>query len=85
MPWRPDARPFEGMLHGAYAHLGVAHLWRSRALAEPDKHTVALYLTYRSWVEGAIERLLTAGRLLPAGERFVEGMRATVKSWADDW
>jgi uncharacterized protein len=85
VPWRSDERPFEGALHGVYAHLGVAELWRSRALAEPAGETVNRYRIYHSWVEDAIEMLLTTGRLLPAGERFVEGMRATVKSWADDW
>ena len=84
MPWRPDLRPFEGALHGTYAHLGVAALWRSRALAMPDRQNAGRYRAYRSWVEDSIEILLTAGRLRPLGKRFVEGMRATVKSWSDD-
>jgi uncharacterized protein len=85
VPWRPDQRPFEGLLHGAYAHLAVAELWRSRAMTAPDGSTVDRYRRYRSWVEDAIAAMLTAGCLLPTGERFVEGMHATVKAWADDW
>ena len=84
VPWRPDPRPFEGALHGAYAHLGVAELWRIRVLAAPDERAEKRYRTYRCWVEGALETLLAAGRLRPLGERFVEGMRTTVKGWIDD-
>jgi len=85
VPWRADPRPALGLLHGTYAHLAVAELWRARALARPDRPTVDRYGTYRSWVERAIGVLQTAGCLLPAGERFVAGMRGTVKEWADDW
>jgi uncharacterized protein len=85
VPWRPDARPFEGLLHGAYAHLAVAELWLIRAMATTDRPTVDRYRTYRSWVEDAIDAMLTSGCLSPVGERFVEGMRATVKGWPDGW
>ena len=85
VPWRPDPRSAHGLLHGTYAHLAVAELWRARALARPDRPTVDRYRTYQSWVERAIDVLQTAGCLLPAGERFVAGMRGTVKEWADDW
>jgi uncharacterized protein len=85
VPWRTDERPFEGLLHGAYAHLAVAELWRTRAMAAPDEQTVARYRTYRSWVEDAITVMLASGCLQPLGERFVTGMRGTVKGWDDDW
>ena len=39
---------------------------------------------YRSWVEEAIEALLSAGALTPEGKRFVNGMRDTVEAWSDD-
>lgn len=85
VPWRPDPRPIEGVLHGTYAHLAIAELWRSRAMRTPDARARDRYHTYRSWVDNAIETMLTAGSLLPAGERFVEGMRTKVKGWTDDW
>jgi uncharacterized protein len=28
VPWRPDPRPFEGVLQGTYAHLAVSDFWR---------------------------------------------------------
>ena len=27
-PWREDPRPLGGLLHGAYAYLGVSDFWR---------------------------------------------------------
>lgn len=81
VPWRRDPRPIEGLLHGTYAHLAVAELWRARAMATSDEATADSYLRYRSWVEDAIDTLLSADSLRPAGERFVEGMRGTVKGW----
>jgi uncharacterized protein len=85
VPWRRDPRPIHGLLHGTYAHLAVAELWRARARARPERPALDRYRTYRSWVEDEIGVMQTAGCLLPAGERFVEGMRAAVNGWADDW
>jgi len=83
VPWRHDARPLEGLLHGTYAHLAIADLWRSRSRQTPDEEARRLFLMYRSWVEKAIDILLQADALLPYGERFVNGMRSTVEAWAE--
>ncbi|MBT2439110.1 hypothetical protein J7E93_03035 [Streptomyces sp. ISL-36] len=32
--WRPDPRPIPGVLHGAYAHLALADLWRRATTAD---------------------------------------------------
>jgi uncharacterized protein len=82
--WRPDGRPIEGLLHGTYAHLALAELWRARAMLEPGGEAQRNFAMYRSWVEDAIEVLLTAGSLLPDGHRFVKGMQMTAEAWADD-
>ena len=84
VPWRQDKRPIEGVLHGTYAHLAIAELWRSRSRRLPDRQARRHYLMYRSWVEEAIEALLDTGALLPDGYRFVNGMRSAVKAWPDD-
>lgn len=81
--WRSDRRPVESVLHGTYAHLAVAELWRSRSKRTRGEAR-RLFLMYRSWVEDGLETLLSAPALMPAGERFVNGMCATVKEWADD-
>ncbi|WNI22479.1 HEXXH motif domain-containing protein [Streptomyces sp. ITFR-16] len=31
-PWRPDPRPFDGLLHGTYSHLALADYWQRYAL-----------------------------------------------------
>lgn len=82
--WRSDRRPIESVLHGTYAHLAVAELWRSRSRRAPRGQARRHFLMYRSWVEEGLETLLNASALWPAGERFVGGMCATVKAWADD-
>jgi uncharacterized protein len=82
--WRADPRPLEGLLHGTYAHLAIAELWRSRTRKALDGDARHHFLMYRSWVEEAIGVLLNAGTLTPAGERFVNGMRSTVETWTDD-
>ncbi len=82
--WRADPRPVEGVLHGTYAHLAVAELWRSRAMRRPAGQARHRFRMYRSWVEEAIEALLNAGALTPEGKRFVNGMRDTVGAWSDD-
>jgi uncharacterized protein len=81
VPWRGDRRPVEAALHGAYAHLAVAELWRSRSGLSSDGEARDRYRMYRSWVEEGLETLVNSGSLLPRGERFVSGMRATVDGW----
>jgi uncharacterized protein len=81
VPWRTDCRPIEGLLHGTYAHLAIAELWRARAAQTPSGEARRHFIMYRSWVEEAIEALLTAGSLMPDGCRFVERMRTTVEAW----
>ena len=66
VPWRRDRRPVYGLLHGTYAHLALAELWRARARAAPDRPTVDRYRMYRSWVGDAID-LMLAARLPTAG------------------
>ena len=69
VPWRPDPRPVEAVLHGTYAHLALAQLSRSRGPRGHDS-----WLRYRSWVLGACEALWQTRALTAQGERFVAGM-----------
>jgi uncharacterized protein len=84
--WRPDPRPLEAALSGAYAHLAVADVWRARRVAGGRHAPVAdgRFRQYREWVSGAIDALLSTGALTHDGERFVDRMRRTVESWYDD-
>jgi uncharacterized protein len=83
VPWRADLRPTEGALHGTYAHLAIAELWRARAQGREDSEARRLFLMYRSWVCEVIETLTNAGTLTPDGERFVSRMQGTVAAWTD--
>ncbi len=74
VPWRPDPRPVEGVLHGTYAHLALAHLWRSRGESGGVE-----YLKFRDWVSEAAETMAKAGSLTPDGERFVALMLAAAR------
>lgn len=85
-PWREDPRPLGGLIHGAYAYLGVTDFWgRQQQVANGDEAAYAKYLlalwreeTWRTL--GVIER---SGRLTETGERFIAGMRAALEPWMD--
>jgi len=83
VPWRPDPRPVDGVLNGTYAFLAVGELWRSRSRGRAGSQAHARFLDCRSRVERGIGILLAGTALTSAGMRFVKGMEATVKAWAD--
>ena len=73
VPWRPDPRPVEAVLHGIYAHLALAQLSRSRGPRGREG-----WLRYGSWVRSACEPLWQTKALTADGERFVTGMLAAL-------
>ncbi|WBB68131.1 HEXXH motif-containing putative peptide modification protein [Micromonospora sp. WMMD812] len=80
-PWRLDPRPAGALLQGAYAHLGVAEVWRSRR-----HESVAAAFEYAYWREQTVRATaqLTGGaELTEAGHAFVAGMAATLRRWRD--
>lgn len=77
VPWRADPRPVEGVLHGVYAHLAVADVWRRR----PGPAAAANFRRYRDWTAGAADALLDLGALTEVGQRFVRRLRSTVDGW----
>ena len=86
-PWREDPRPFEGLLQGTYAHIAVADFWRTRRLRLTGPQAEAAEAHFARWrlhTAEAIEVLAESGSLTPLGDRFVEGMRATVTPWLSE-
>ncbi|MEV1332237.1 HEXXH motif-containing putative peptide modification protein [Micromonospora costi] len=80
-PWRLDPRPVGALLQGAYAHLGVAEVWRCRL-----REGLAAEFEYAYWREQthrAIVQLAGSPELTAAGRAFVAGMAATVRRWRD--
>ncbi|REE95486.1 HEXXH motif domain-containing protein [Thermomonospora umbrina] len=85
-PWRDDPRPLGGLLHGAYAYLGVTDFWgRQQRVMTGDDRTFAQYafVLWRDQTRHAIGRIEGSGRLTANGERFVAGMRASLEAWTD--
>lgn len=74
--WRPDPRPAEAVLQGAYAHLAVAEVWHARVAADgPTDPMAATHADrFRDWTGQALDALAASGSLTGAGERFVATM-----------
>ena len=78
-PWRPDPRPAVGLLHGLYAHLGIARFWSVQrdVASEPDAilRAQVAFERWRRTIEPAASTLERTGCLTPAGEQFVALLR----------
>ncbi|PZW00035.1 HEXXH motif-containing protein [Micromonospora phaseoli] len=84
-PWRPDPRPLDGLLHGVYAHLGVAGFWRRQArVTDPGAARHHAEVQFARWSRAAADtaRLLAAQRrLTPVGRHLVDGMAGVLARW----
>ena len=77
-PWRTDARHLAGLIHGAYAYLGLVDYWRERcAVADgPAGRTAQFeFARWRNAVRRTLATLAKAGRLTPIGIHFLAGMQ----------
>ncbi|MBL7549384.1 HEXXH motif domain-containing protein [Frankia sp. AgB1.9] len=86
-PWRPDPRPVSGLLHGAYAYLGVTDFWRRYRSAARGAPARLAQFEFARW-QAALRRtlpVLRTSRLLTAlGAEFVAGMAASSEAWSDE-
>ncbi|MEU1228660.1 HEXXH motif domain-containing protein [Streptomyces sp. NPDC005828] len=78
--WRPDPRPIAGVLHGAYAHLALADLWRRAATVggvSPSWRSDAgrQFDELHDQVGEALAILLESDELTMAGREFANQMR----------
>jgi uncharacterized protein len=84
--WRDDARPLGAVLHGAYAHLGVAGYWHS-ALRLGDAYprdAARKELAY--WCDAvgeALDQIGGSADLTVAGGRFIAGMARALRRLRD--
>jgi len=87
-PWRDDARPVAGLLHGLYAHVGVAEFWREQRRHEPPgEPRFRAEVEYARWREAcavAADTLRGSGLLTPAGSGFVAALTDRMRPWAAD-
>ena len=85
--WRDDSRPLGAVLHGAYAHLGVAGYWDCalRLGGTYPRDVARRELTY--WcaaVTESLEQIRESGELTAAGDRFIAGMTTTLGRLRDN-
>jgi uncharacterized protein len=81
-PWRPDPRPLSGLLHGAYAHTGVAAFWnRQRGCEDDPAAALSAHTEFALWREASTEVarfLMGSGLLTAPGRTLVAGMLRTL-------
>jgi uncharacterized protein len=86
-PWRADPRPLLALLHGAYAHTGVADFWRiHRHHSIGDAARVARF-EFAYWLEQtqrAVDTLARSKGLTEHGVRFVAHLGRTLDGLRDD-
>ncbi|WP_176960158.1 aKG-HExxH-type peptide beta-hydroxylase [Lentzea jiangxiensis] len=78
-PWRDDPRPLVGLLHGTYAHLGVASFWRRY----DDEHAQVEHAHWRTASRRAATTMLESGRLTELGTTFVTEIAGVLEGWDD--
>ncbi|MEU1485581.1 HEXXH motif domain-containing protein [Streptomyces sp. NPDC005752] len=83
-PWRADPRHLPGLLHGAYAFVGVTGFWRERIRdtgTDPDGRAAFLFAMRRLQTRMVLRTLATHARLTAPGLRLVTRLSETVDSW----
>jgi HEXXH motif-containing protein len=77
-PWRRDPRPFDGLLHGTYAHLALAGFWQRLALALTDPaardHAWAAHARCHAQVGAVLPVLRGSRHLTDAGRTFLDAL-----------
>ena len=84
-PWRPDARPYDGLLQGTYSHLALADFFKCRALAVNSAEREAAWAQharYHAQVGAVLPALVGSPDLTVRGRRFVDEMVSTYERMA---
>jgi HEXXH motif-containing protein len=83
-PWREDARPMGSLVHGLYAHLGVARFWCEQRGSGPAAEQLRADVEFARWrplLTAATEELASAGVLTGYGREFLAAVRDVLASW----
>ncbi|WTW98378.1 HEXXH motif domain-containing protein [Streptomycetaceae bacterium NBC_01309] len=81
-PWRPDPRPAAGVLHGAYAYLGVIEFLDRLRQVRADDLAHFEFARWRKPLADAVATLRESGALTDAGDRFTRIMAERCEGWA---
>ncbi len=86
-PWRPDPRPYDGLLLGTHSHLALADFFQRHALADarPAHRDAAWsqHARYREQVGAALPTLVASDHLTVRGRQFVDEMIAVYERMAE--
>lgn len=85
-PWRPDPRPYEGLLQGTYSYLALADFFQRRALTGDPARSEGAWASYarcHAQVGAALPALVGSPDLTAVGRRFVDEMAATHERLAE--
>jgi len=85
-PWREDARPVGSLVHGLFAHLGMARFWhhqRGSGSADEQLRADVEFARWRTLLTEAAEVLASAGVLTEYGEEFLSAVRSVLTGWQD--
>ncbi|MGA5898602.1 HEXXH motif domain-containing protein [Streptomyces venetus] len=86
-PWRDDPRPARGLLHGAYAYLGVTRFWQVQRWQMPPDQALrghAEFFRRCGETREVVKDLLVSGRLTAEGRRFAEAAERQLRRWQRD-
>ncbi|UBU14966.1 HEXXH motif domain-containing protein [Nonomuraea gerenzanensis] len=83
-PWRRDPRPLSGLLHGTYAHLGVADFWRRQRQIDDSPMAHAEFARWREAAAKTARVIYESTALTPIGRRFVDGMLRRLHTFAEE-
>ncbi|WP_410614203.1 aKG-HExxH-type peptide beta-hydroxylase [Amycolatopsis sp. lyj-109] len=85
-PWRQDPRPLLGLLHGAYAYVGVVGFWgRQRELDTDPERVHEAEVEFARWLAATTETVsLLAGRpeFTGPGRTVLTHMAGTLAEWS---
>jgi HEXXH motif-containing protein len=83
-PWRDDPRPLWGLMHGAYAFLGVTDFWRRRRQLDSDDALADFeFARWREQTRRALGTIAASGKLTAPGGQLVTGMLAHTDDWLE--
>jgi len=87
-PWRQDPRPLLGLLHGAYAYLGIIAFWRRQRQFEQDSDAEFIaeveFARWRQATTETVHTIVSRPELTSHGRTFTEYMSATLAEMSSD-
>ncbi|MFI6617990.1 aKG-HExxH-type peptide beta-hydroxylase [Streptomyces sp. NPDC050528] len=88
-PWRPDPRPYDALLHGAYSHLALADFFQRCALATtvgPAQRDAAWerHARHREQVKAALREIEASDELTRSGRLLVDRLIKECARMGDD-